>query len=133
MLGGVSTFSFLEILVKIMGTSAEAFKAFVQDQWFHYILLFTDRSFLFSIRDIYFFPSLSLRCFYSKASPAIPTAPSAQEAAFTCDAAPGVEEGDAAAPLPDAFGLVLLDVPLGLPDMFSWEMAMPVLFLQWLL
>jgi len=58
----------------------------------------------------------------------MPTAPNAHEAAFTCDAAPGVEDGDAAAP--DPLGLVPLDVPLGLPDMFSWETAMFVLFAQ---
>lgn len=50
------------------------------------------------------------------------------EAALTCDAAP---VGAEAAALPDELG-VPLDVPLGLPDMPCWEMAMPVLFLQWL-
>jgi hypothetical protein len=55
----------------------------------------------------------------------------AHEAAFMCEAAPFV--GDAAAALPEELGLVeALDVPLGLPEMFCWEMAIPVLFLQWL-
>jgi hypothetical protein len=52
-------------------------------------------------------------------------------AAFACDATPAFAEGDAAAPLPDGLGLSL-EVPLGLPAMFSCEIFTPVLFLQWL-
>lgn len=59
------------------------------------------------------------------------TAPNAHEAACRCDAVPaGLADGDAAAPAP--LGLVALDVPLGFPDMFSWEIAMFVLLTQWL-
>jgi hypothetical protein len=55
---------------------------------------------------------------YNKASPATPTAPSAHDAAFTCDAAP-VGDADGAAGAAEPLGLVAIDVPLGLPDMFS--------------
>jgi hypothetical protein len=55
------------------------------------------------------------------------------EAAFACDAPPGFGVAEAAAPLPDALGLLPLDVPFGLPDMFCWDIAIPVLFRQWLL
>lgn len=59
-------------------------------------------------------------CIYSKASPAMPTAPIAHDATFTFDAAPGVAAG--VVPLPDALGLCplwsSLDVPLGKPEMF---------------
>ena len=63
---------------------------------------------------------------YNTARPATPTAPIAQEAIFTCDAAPV----GAGAELPLAPGAVL--VPLGFPDMFCWETETPVPFLQWL-
>jgi hypothetical protein len=70
--------------------------------------------------------------FYNKAIPASPTTPIAHEAALTFDAAPGV--GDDFVALVDGLGLwSSVDVPLGLPDMFCWEISMPVLFLQWLL
>jgi hypothetical protein len=70
--------------------------------------------------------------FYNKAIPASPTTPIAHEAALTFDAAPGV--GDDLVALVDGLGLwSSVDVPLGLPDMFCWEISMPVLFLQWLL
>jgi hypothetical protein len=55
------------------------------------------------------------------------------DAAFACDAPAGFAVVEAAAPLPDALGLLpLVDVPLGLPEMFCCEMAMPVLLWQWL-
>jgi hypothetical protein len=55
------------------------------------------------------------------------------DAAFACDAPAGFAVVEAAAPLPDVLGLPpLVDVPLGLPEMFCWEIAIPVLLRQWL-
>lgn len=70
---------------------------------------------------------------YKRASPATPIAPKNQEADFACDAAFGLDVGEEAAPDPLALPLgVVLEVPLGLPDMFSCVTRTPVLFLQWL-
>lgn len=53
---------------------------------------------------------------------------------MACDAAP-VALGDDPWPLAlvEVLGPVLVDVPLGLPEMFSWVTLTPVLFLQLLL
>jgi hypothetical protein len=56
---------------------------------------------------------------YNNARPTKPTAPMTHDAAFACDAPAGFAVVEAAAPLPDALGLLpLVDVPLGLPEMF---------------
>jgi hypothetical protein len=68
---------------------------------------------------------------YSRASPTTPTTPMTHDIAFACDALAGFAVVEAAAPLPDGLGLPpLVDVPLGLPEMFCWEIAIPVLLRQ---
>lgn len=70
---------------------------------------------------------------YNIANPTTPTAPRTQDAAFAC-AAPPVElaVGEAAAPVPLALPLAAPAplVPLGLPEIFSWETETPLPFLQ---